>query len=34
MALNMQSIVQKKDVFLSYAHINIDFARKLKVRKP
>ena len=29
--MNMQSIVGHKDVFLSYAHININFARKIKV---
>ena len=30
--MNMRSIVGHKDVFLSYAHININFARRLKVR--
>ena len=27
----MRSMVGKKDVFLSYAHRNIDFARKIRV---
>ena len=29
--MNMRSIVGHKDVFLSYAHISINFARKIKV---
>ena len=29
--MNMQATVGHKDVFLSYAHININFARRLKV---
>ena len=29
--LNMRSVVGRKDVFLSYAHINIQFAKKIKV---
>lgn len=30
--INARSIVGCKDVFLSYAHVNINFARKVKVR--
>ena len=30
--MNARSVVGRKDVFLSYAHININFARRLKVR--
>ena len=29
--MNMRSEVGRKDVFLSYAHIDINFARKIKV---
>ncbi|KAL5470853.1 hypothetical protein EMCRGX_G028891 [Ephydatia muelleri] len=29
--MNMRHIVGSKDIFLSYAHINIQFARKLKI---
>ena len=29
--MNMRATVGHKDVFLSYAHININFARRLKV---
>lgn len=30
----MRSVVGKKDVFLSYAHINVQFALEIKVRQP
>lgn len=30
----MRSVMGKKDVFLSYAHINIQFALQIKVRQP
>ena len=30
--MNMRSVVGKKDVFLSYAHINVQFALHIKVR--
>ena len=29
--MNMRSIVGRKDIFLSYAHINIKFGREIKV---
>ena len=29
--LNMRSMVGRKDVFLSYAHINVEFALRVKV---
>ena len=32
--LNMRSVVGKKDVFLSYAHINVAFAQRIKVIVP
>ena len=30
----MRSVVGKKDVFLSYAHINVAFAQRIKVIVP
>ena len=27
----MRSVLQRKDIFLSYAHMNIEFARRIKV---
>ena len=32
--MKARSVLQKKDIFLSYAHMNIEFARRIKVRKP
>ena len=32
--MNMRAIVGQKDVFLSYSHININFARRIKVGRP
>ena len=28
----MRSFLQRKDIFLSYAHMNIEFARRIKVK--
>jgi len=31
--MKMRSVIGRKDVFLSYAHMNIEYSRKIKVRR-
>ena len=30
--MKMRSVSKRKDIFLSYAHMNIEFARRIQVR--
>ena len=32
--MKMRSVSTRRDIFLSYAHMNIEFARRIKVRLP